>query len=190
MVIAGPNGAGKTTLAPTLLQGYLDTSHFVNADTIARGLDAFSPESVALEAGRIMLARIHKLADRTEDFGFETTLASRTFAHWLRRLKKRGYEIVIFFLALPDPEMANERVAHRVRLGGHHVEPAIVQRRFLRGLRNFFELYRPIADRWWLIENTTSNETRVVAYRQLMDDHETVDDMARWEEIRRQLDDV
>src|SRR5688572_6302437 len=80
IVIAGPNGAGKSTAAPALLHGLLGIEHFVNADVIARGLSAFDPESVSIQAGRIMLQRLRDLASRGEDFAFETTLASRSFA--------------------------------------------------------------------------------------------------------------
>jgi predicted ABC-type ATPase len=80
VVLAGPNGAGKSTAAPALLRGRLGVTEFVNADTIAHGLSAFSPEHAAIEAGRIMLARLRQLASQRRDFAFETTLASRTFA--------------------------------------------------------------------------------------------------------------
>jgi predicted ABC-type ATPase len=50
-VIAGPNGAGKSIMAQTLLKAFLHCEEFVNADDIARGLSAFRPEGVALEAG-------------------------------------------------------------------------------------------------------------------------------------------
>jgi predicted ABC-type ATPase len=53
---------------------------FVNADTIAAGLSAFSPESVSVAAGRLMLGPVQELARTRRDFAFETTLASRTFA--------------------------------------------------------------------------------------------------------------
>ena len=62
IVIAGPNGAGKTTAASALLDKALNIGHFVNADTIAAGLSAFSPETVALPTGRAMLSRMHDLA--------------------------------------------------------------------------------------------------------------------------------
>jgi predicted ABC-type ATPase len=54
-VIAGPNGAGKTTASQSLLPELLDCQEFVNADEIAKALSPFKPESVTLEAGRIML---------------------------------------------------------------------------------------------------------------------------------------
>jgi predicted ABC-type ATPase len=86
VVIAGPNGAGKSTTAPAILRNALHVGEFVNADTIAAGLSAFSPESVSVTAGRLMLSRVQELARAGRDFAFETTLASRTFAPWLNEL--------------------------------------------------------------------------------------------------------
>jgi predicted ABC-type ATPase len=74
IAIGGPNGAGKTTLAPFLIRDEYGLIEYVNADTIALGLTAFNPESVAFEAGRIMLKRLHSLASQEVDFAFETPL--------------------------------------------------------------------------------------------------------------------
>jgi len=60
-IIAGCNGAGKTTASFTVLPEILDCNEFVNADSIAAGLSPFNPESVAMEAGRLMLQRIDQL---------------------------------------------------------------------------------------------------------------------------------
>ena len=57
-IIAGPNGAGKTTASYTLLPNILNCINFVNADEIARGLSPFSPDTVDVQAARIMLQRI------------------------------------------------------------------------------------------------------------------------------------
>ena len=67
-IIAGCNGAGKTTASETLLPEVLDCREFVNADAIAAGLSPFQPETVAIEAGRLMLNRIQHLIDVRADF--------------------------------------------------------------------------------------------------------------------------
>ena len=79
-IIAGCNGAGKTTASYTILPELLDCHEFVNADIIAAELSPYNPESVALEAGRIMLQRINALLETRIDFAFETTLATRSYA--------------------------------------------------------------------------------------------------------------
>jgi predicted ABC-type ATPase len=58
VIIAGPNGAGKTTFAREFLPQEAHCPVFINADLIAAGLSPFSPEAVAVKAGRIMLAEI------------------------------------------------------------------------------------------------------------------------------------
>lgn len=164
VVIAGPNGAGKSTMAPRLLQEALAVSEFVNADPIAAGLSAFRPESVAMAAGRVMLGRLKTLAAERVDFAFETTLASRSFAPWLRRVIESGYRVHLAFLSLPDAELAVARVAERVRQGGHGVPDDVVRRRFTAGIRNFFALYQRLADTWQVFDNSETSGPRLIAF--------------------------
>ena len=162
-IIAGPNGAGKSTLAPFLLRDTLGLTEFVNADTIALGLSAFSPETVAFEAGRIMLARLRQLAQGRASFAFETTLAARSYASWIAGLQREGYEFQLLYLWLRSPELAVERVRSRVRLGGHNVPVPVIHRRYHGGARNFFRLYRPLADTWRMYDNSILDAPRPVA---------------------------
>ena len=136
ILISGPNGAGQSTSAPTLLRGVFDVSHFVNADAIARGLSELAPESVALEAGRVMLMRLDALAAARESFAFETTLASRTFAPRIRSLVAAGYDFYLIYLWVVSPELSILRIQGRVRDGGHYVDDHTVRQRYSRGLRN------------------------------------------------------
>ena len=154
VILAGPNGAGKSTVAPALLHGALAVNEFVNADVIASGLSAYAPESAAIAAGRVMLARIRELASQRVNFAFETTLASRSFAPWLRELVASEYTAHLVFLWLPSADFAVRRVAERVRAGGHNVPPETVRRRYAAGLRNFFTLYEPLVSSWVLYDSS------------------------------------
>lgn len=154
IILAGPNGAGKSTTAPVLLRDTFAVDEFVNADAIAQGLSAFAPENVALEAGKIMLRRLRELAQKQSNFAFETTLASRSFAPWLKERRDAGYQVHLLFLALPDVHSALERVAARVKLGGHNIPADVVQRRFKAGLRNLFHLYIPVVASWKILDNS------------------------------------
>jgi predicted ABC-type ATPase len=163
IVVAGPNGAGKSTAAPRLLRDALKVREFVNADTIASGLSAFRPEAVAMSAGRIMIGRMRQLAAAREDFAFETTLASRSFLPWLGRLQQTGYCVHLLFLWLCSADLAVNRVAERVRLGGHDVPAAIIRRRYSAGLENLFRFYLPLVDGWQLFDNSDNSGPRPVA---------------------------
>jgi predicted ABC-type ATPase len=163
IVVAGPNGAGKSTTAPELLRDALEVAEFVNADTIAAGLSAFQPESVAITAGRIMLARMRQLAAARVTFAFETTLATRSLAPWLRGLKRDGYRIHVLFLWLRSSDLAVSRVMERVRIGGHDVPAEVVRRRYEKGLRNFFQTYLSLADGWQFFDNSLASGLRLIA---------------------------
>lgn len=178
VVIAGPNGAGKTTAAQTLLPSTLEIQHFVNADWIARGLSGFNPESAAIEAGRIMLARLKQLAESRCTFAFETTLATRSFAPWLRELCDSGYLFALVFLWLPDAEQAVSRVAERVRQGGHNVPGDTIRRRHAAGLRNFFQLYQPWATGWRFYDNSKQGKPRLIATGSGIMENTIVDELA------------
>jgi predicted ABC-type ATPase len=166
IIIAGPNGAGKTTTAPALLNKALTIHNFVNADTIAAGFCAFAPETAAIQAGRAMLNRIHYLAEQNEDFAFETTLASRSFAPWIKKLKKKGYLFHLEFLWLENADLAVSRVQERIKIGGHFVPEATIRRRYASGLKNFFNLYESIADSWRLYNNSNMNHIIPIALKQ------------------------
>jgi predicted ABC-type ATPase len=153
-IIAGPNGVGKTTFAREFLPNYADCKNFVNADLIAQGMAPFSPETAAFRAGRLMLNEIDLLAQRRADFGFETTLAGRSYLRLIRRLKSQGYAVHFFFLWLPGVDLALSRIKARVFQGGHDVPEADVRRRFDRSIKNFLELYRPLGDSWYLFDNS------------------------------------
>lgn len=163
MVLAGPNGAGKTTAAPFLLRDTLAVGEFVNADLIAQGLSAFSPQAVGIAAGRLMLDRLNELARQRASFAFETTLASRTFASWLRARLSGGYHVHLVFLWLPSPEFALARVEARVAHGGHAVPEDTVRRRYVGGLRNFFHLYQPLATTWRFYDTSLDGAPRLLA---------------------------
>lgn len=161
MVIAGPNGAGKSTAAPFVLKQALGVLEFVNADQIAVGLSAYAPETVSFEAGRIMLRRLNELAAAKVSFAFESTLSSRTFALFLARCKAQGYRVQIFYIALPSAELAVNRVALRVKRGGHRIPQPDIERRFQRSLHNLYALYLPLADRWTVLDNATGVLRRI-----------------------------
>jgi len=183
VILAGPNGAGKSTASQLVIRDELAIRDFVNADTIARGLSAFDVESVALESGRIMLDRLKKLATARKDFAFETTLASRTFAPWIRELKETGYRFTLIYLWLKSSDESVRRVSQRVSLGGHDIPTDTIHRRYAAGLSNFFRLYMPLADEWRLYDNSAGGAPRkVVSYRS--GHGEIIEQPETWEQIK------
>lgn len=146
-----------------MLRDTYSLTEFVNADTIAQGLSAYNPEGVAFEAGRVMLKRVHDLAEQRTTFAFETTLSSRSYAAWIRGLRQSGYVFNLLFLWLDSPELAIQRVEGRVRRGGHDVPEHVIRRRYFKGTRNFFTLYRSLAESWGVYDNSDFGNPQLMA---------------------------
>jgi len=164
-IIAGPNGSGKTTFAKTFLPEYAKCDRFINADLIAQGLSPFSPTQVAIKSGKLVLEQIKEYAENGVDFGFETTMSGVTYLKYFRALKEKGYKINIFFLWIPDSQLAVARVKDRVAKGGHNVPAEDIKRRFKRSIDKFFKEYRLLADKWILFNNAET-VPKIIAKKQ------------------------
>ena len=163
-IIAGCNGAGKTTASYTVLPEMLGCKEFVNADEIAKGLSPFNPESVAIEAGRLMLQRMDDLLSEGSDFAFETTLSTRSYVKFIERAQAKGYFVTLLYFWLPTPEQAIERVATRVREGGHNIPSDVIRRRYANGIKNLTALYIPLCNYWAIYDNSSADEQiRIIA---------------------------
>ena len=164
-IISGCNGAGKTTASYTVLPEILDCKEFVNADEIARGLSPFNPESMAIEAGRLMLQRIEDLLTKNATFAIETTLATKSYINLVRHAQAKGYRVSIVFFWLRNPELAIQRVAERVEHGGHNIPEDTIRRRYLAGIKNLFNLYIKEVDDWVIYDNTKQPRRKIASYK-------------------------
>lgn len=180
-VIAGPNGAGKTTFARGYLPRFAKCDEFVNSDLIAGGLAPFDPGSAALEAGRIMVARLRGLLMQRQTFAFESTLSGRNHARLLKDARKAGYSVTLMYLWLPTVGLALWRVWERVQSGGHAVPERDVRRRFGRSLWNLFHLYKDIVTELVVFDNS-GRVPHLVAHSS--SGRLKVWDLGRWDEIQ------
>ena len=160
-IISGCNGAGKTTAAYTILPDIYKFKQFVNSDEIARILNPANPDSEAIRASRILLERMNELIERGEDFCVETTLATRTLLNTIKKAQQKGYYVTLIFFFLKSADMAVARVKFRVESGGHNVPEPTIRRRYEMGIKNFFNLYMPQVDCWYLVDNTPDPERQV-----------------------------
>lgn len=160
VIIAGPNGSGKSTSATVLLP---DDMPFVNADMIAQRISGASGTPGDINAGRLLVQQVDELQSQGADFAFETTLATKMLSTRVKAWHDAGYRVHLFFFWLPSAELAIHRVASRVRAGGHDVPDDTVRRRYDAGLRNFFELYRPLVHTWRLYDNSGGGDPRLIA---------------------------
>ena len=183
-IIAGCNGAGKTTASFTIFPDILDCKQFVNADNIAYGLSPFDVESVAIEAGKMMLHRIEELLSLGDDFAIETTLATRSYVSLVHRARKLGYKVSLIYIWLNSPKLAIQRVAERVKNGGHNIPTDVVERRYYRGIKNLFELFMPICDFWTIADNT---DKKLIQVARKVEFDNVIENAELWERINKQV---
>jgi predicted ABC-type ATPase len=153
-LFGGPNGAGKTTLAMKLLPSW-GCYEFLNADLIARGLSPFEPDGVALQAGQIMMRRTRDLLKRRITCATESTLSASALVPLLEECQASCGHVHLIYVWLPTADMAVERVAARVRAGGHYVPEETVRRRYEAGRRNFIQIYSKVVDGWRVVDNSS-----------------------------------
>lgn len=168
-IIGGCNGAGKTTASYTVLPEMLNCREFVNADEIAKGLSPFQPETVSFEAGRIMLVRIKELLRQHVDFAFETTLATKSHAPLIRLAQTQGYTVTLVYFWLESVELAKQRVSNRVKKGGHNIPETIIERRYYRGLQNFFTTFKTLVNAWFFYDNSDEFPVKIAEGNKFLD---------------------
>ena len=132
-------------------------------------LSPFNPESVSIEAGRLMLKRINELINSSQDFSFETTLSTRSFIKTIEYAKARGYYITIIFFWLESTELAKDRVKKRVSEGGHNIEEDVIVRRYRAGINNLFKLYYNQVDSILIFDNSLA-ESDLIAEKDIEND--------------------
>jgi predicted ABC-type ATPase len=181
VMVGGPNGAGKTSWAMRRLHPVFAIDEFVNADEIARGLSPLDPESHAVAAGRMMIARLRELVEARKSFGFETTCSGRGHVRLLRECQTVGYRTTLIFLWLPTAAAALDRVRRRVRQGGHRIPDEVIIRRHAAGLRGMRTIYLPIVDEAFIYDNSDGVGTLIAERRE--NALFVVHDQDRWNRI-------
>jgi predicted ABC-type ATPase len=186
-MIAGPNGAGKTTTAFALIPDLIHIYEFLNADEIARGLSPLHPESIALTASKLMIRRFHDLLKVNKSFAFETTASGSNYIKYLKDAQVNGYNVHLLYLWLVNPDIAVERVAHRVAQGGHHIPEEVIRRRYKSGISNVVNEYLPLSDTALLLDN--SNPTQKIIAQKTSRNKLEIENLVIWEELQRLAND-
>lgn len=183
IMIAGPNGSGKTTTASTIPPDQLNIYEFINADEIARGLAPLHPETVALQASKLMIIRLRHLLAQKQSFIFETTASGTNYLKYLKEARETGYELHLTYLWLSSDDLAVKRVAHRVAEGGHHIPEDVIRRRYKLGLKNIIKHYLPLFHSALVLDNSADKQKKIASKNS--SNGLLIEDINTWEEILR-----
>ncbi|RYF28630.1 MAG: hypothetical protein EOO33_00205 [Comamonadaceae bacterium] len=145
-LLAGPNGAGKSTLYRALVRdGVLGPPlEFVNADLHERDHLQHIPDAQT----RSQAARTWADARRAELLAARIPFASETvFSHpsklaLIESAQRQGFTVALHVVALDEPERLLDRVAQRVREGGHPVPAERILARYPRTMSNLAQAVR------------------------------------------------
>jgi len=157
-IISGVNGAGKTTFALKYLREAGNCQRFINADLIASGLSPLAPELKQMAASRLFLNEIKLATRRRENFAFETTLSGKGYLNLIHYLQAEGWLVELIYLYLPDVQLSIERVAERVKHGGHDIPLEAIIRRYPRSIFNLVNDYAPLCDSVICLDNSQEEE--------------------------------
>lgn len=133
-MIAGPNGSGKSTLTRQLRAAGIKLGRYINADDIDSGLPGPPGEERSRRAQALAEEARRECLAKGISFTFETVMSHPSKIEVLREARRRGYAVVIFFVALESPRLNVERVRQRVALGGHDVPEDRIVPRYERSL--------------------------------------------------------
>ena len=156
-MIAGPNGSGKSTIFEELGRLGIKLGIFLNPDVIAKSLDG--PDNTRdYRAGREALEQCRSYVESGQTFTRESTLSSIEILNTMRRAKDAGFTVNLIFVGVASVAHSIDRVAKRVRLGGHHIPVEDQIRRFDKTFANLpitvsSSITVALRMNWWLPSN-------------------------------------
>lgn len=151
ILIAGVNGAGKSTLYQSL-QSLQDMPR-VNADEILREFGDWRNMIDVMAAGKIAVKKMAGYFDEGITFNQETTLCGRSILNNINKAKERGYFIELHYIGVEGVDIAKERVAARVKQGGHGIAEKDIERRYIDTFNNL-KIVLPECDLAAFYDNT------------------------------------
>jgi|JI10StandDraft_1071094.scaffolds.fasta_scaffold32163_6 predicted ABC-type ATPase len=154
IILGGPNGSGKTTFAKAFLKERKGEYYFLNADEIAKSLSNDKAASGSMAAGKVYFDRLSKIRGKGQSVIIESTLSGKGLMRWIDELRKAKFDVVVMYIFLSSAELCKNRIQNRVLQGGHYVPDIDVERRYKRGISNFWMMYKAKATRWFLYNNS------------------------------------
>jgi len=138
----------KTTLkelidiasASGLLEGDFTLAAFKKSFTFKENTIAIKDLNYTQELAQILADFLRKVLLReNKKFSFETVFSHESKLDIMRQAKQAGYKVYLYFVSTSSPDINIERVALRVKKGGHDVPKDKIKSRYYRSLNLLFD---------------------------------------------------
>lgn len=151
IIYAGVNGAGKSTLYRTT--SYQDVMPRVNTDEIVKEFGDWRISADLMKAGKIAVQRLNDYLKQGATFNQETTLCGHSILKTIQKAKAAGYVVEMHYIGVDSVEIAKQRIAERVKMGGHGISDEDVERRYEESFLNLKKVI-DVCDLVALYDNT------------------------------------
>jgi predicted ABC-type ATPase len=168
VIVAGVNGCGKSTFASKAAgKELLLGQTAINPDLLTHAVATEFPKIGVTGANLVGVERAEKAVWKAIAEGrsaaIETVLSSDKFVAVVQAAAARRYRTRLIFIGLPTVDLALERIAVRVKQGGHAVPEARVRDRWARAHDNLVKFNRLVHD--VLVFSNVGEEPTPVAER-------------------------
>ena len=151
VLIAGVNGAGKSTLYRTI-ESIQDLPR-VNIDEIVKEFGRWDNKENVFSASKKAVRLIKEYFDTGVSFNQETTLCGSSITYNINKAKSLGYYIEMHYVSVDSVDIALQRIAHRVAMGGHDIPEDDVRRRYKESVNALVKVL-PLCNQVILYDNT------------------------------------
>lgn len=156
-IFAGVNGAGKSSLFASDYAILNKNEKRINTDEMVSRLGNWTDDKLQSKCAREAIRLIRFYLANAVSFNQETTLCGKSIISNIKKAKELGYYISVHFVTVNHYKIAQERVAHRVSIGGHGIPNEIIKKRYFESFENLKKII-PICDEIIIYENSSTDE--------------------------------
>ncbi|SFC49187.1 zeta toxin family protein [Clostridium uliginosum] len=160
-VFAGVNGAGKTSIYKSIYYERNKNEKRINTDEMVARIGSWEDNNLQIKCAREAIKLINDYIKNDISFNQETTLSGKSIVRNIKKVKEKGFYVVMNYIGVDNPDIAKERVKLRVLKGGHGIPEDVIERRYYESLDNLKEVL-DVCDEINIYDNT--NKFKHIAY--------------------------
>ena len=152
-IFAGVNGAGKTSIYKSIYYNENIDEKRINTDEMVSRIGHWQDNNLQIKCAREAIKLIKKYIVEGISFNQETTLSGKSIISNIKLAKEKGFYVTMNYIGVKSVDIAKERVAIRVRKGGHGIPDEAIERRYFDSLSNLSKVIN-ICDKINIYDNS------------------------------------